>query len=178
MIPNLLNIVALQVTRNLHFVTVKNLNYGMVCLTVYSVGIKILNVRSIDEAENISKFVVDDGNYTGTINWKIVNTHKTIRIPKLLLENIQNFIQPNYMRYVTVQNVPPPNEGTCLRLMSYSRPYRRYIYTGGKFGIIFDILTGKGYMSCSVKEQCESKLQEFITLFFVVHSKYHTNIIE
>lgn len=117
--------------------------------------VEVLNVKSIEHASEILLSIIPDV----TINWKIVNTHKDIIMPTLLLDNILIYVKNNSRRRFVSETLTP-TVGAKLKEFTHNV----YSYTNGTFGIIFNIHHGIGKMSCR-SEDYETKLQEFISIF-------------
>ena len=126
-----------------------------VTIKLYRLRVEVLNVESIEEAQDILYSIIDNID----INWRIVNTHKDIQVPKELLDKIETYIKKNSRRRQVI-NITPPKSGTTLS--EFTRDI--FCFKSGKFGVIFNIYHGMGKMSCS-DEYYEHKLEEFITLF-------------
>lgn len=128
---------------------------------LYRLTVQILNVKSLEHGINIFKSIniVNVNSIPSTSQWKIVNTHKDIIIPKGLLNNIENYIKCN-SKYRPKATIVSPKTGTSLSEYTL----HIYCFKSGTFGIIFNIFTGSGKMSCS-SGNCEDKLEEFISLF-------------
>lgn len=137
----------------------KKFEFDEVVVKLYRSTVQVLNVKSIDEAENImeSKFRHILNNIK--ITWRIVNNHNEIQIPKEMLNRIESYIKNN-SRYRGMIQITPPKSGTTLT--EFTRDI--YCYRSGTFGIIFNIYHGIGKMSCTT-EDYEHKLSEFISLF-------------